>query len=149
MRMKALGWILLLSSLCSAQELSVRVLNAKNRRPLAKQSVTVQFLSEKPPSAPSPLRLQTDDRGEVGFALPNPIPATINVVVSLTSEHWNCGCWVMVETAKVLHNGVLGPLPSGDNTKNVETLRPEPGEVVILASPFTFWERLLYPLVKE
>jgi hypothetical protein len=146
--MKALCWILLLCTQCSAQELTVRVLNAKNRQPLPKQTVTVQYLNEKPPGASAPVTLKTDDHGEARFSVPSPLPATVNVMVSLTSEHWNCGCWVMAETAKVLHDGVAGPLPSV-NTKNVESFRPEPAEVVILASPFTFWQRLLYPLVKE
>lgn len=146
--MKALAWILLLSSLCPAQELIVRVLNAKNRNPLAKQTVTVQYLYEKPPSASSPVRLQTDNHGEARFPLPSSANVEVNVMVSLTSEHWNCGCWVMAESAKVLQYGVVGPTPSV-NTKDAESFKPGPGEVVILASPFTRWQRLLYPLVKE
>jgi len=146
--MKALCWILLLCTQCSAQALTVRVLNAKNRRPLAKQTVTVQYLNEKPPGASVPVTLKTDDHGEVRFTVPSPLPATVNVTVSLTSEHWNCGCWVMAEVAKVLHDGVVGPLPSVTTT-NVDSSKPEPAEVLILASPFTFWQRLLYPWVKE
>jgi len=146
--MKALCWILLLCTQCSAQELTVRVLNAKNRQPLAKQTVTVQYLNEKPPGASAPVTLKTDGHGEARFTVPSPLPATVNVMVHLTSEHWNCGCWVMAEAAKVLHDGVAGPLPSV-NTKNVKNFKPEPTEVVILASPFTFWQRLLYPLEKE
>jgi hypothetical protein len=65
--MKAFCWVFFLSSLCSAQELTVYVLNAKNRQPLAKQTVTVQYLNEKPPGALSPVSLQTDNRGEARF----------------------------------------------------------------------------------
>ena len=146
--MKALAWVLLLSSLCPAQELTVRVLNAKNRKPLAKETVTVQYLYKKPPSASAPLRLQTDNHGEARFPLPNSETSELNVMASLTSEHWNCGCWVMAESAKVMQYGVVGPTPTV-NTKNVEDFKSGPGEVVVLASPFTLWQRLLYPLVKE
>jgi len=146
--MKAFIWIILLSSVCFAQQLRVRVLNARNQQPLEKQTVTVQYLSEKPPSASSPLRLETDNRGEARFTLPNPVPTSVNIKVSLTSEHWHCGCWVMADTAQVLRNGVAQP-PSSKRAKKTETVRAEPGEVVILARPLTFGERLLYPFLKQ
>src|SRR3954469_2119208 len=82
--MKAFCWIFFLSSLCSAQELTVYVLNAKNRQPLAKQTVTVQYLNEKPPGALSPVSLQTDNRGEARFKVPSPLPRTVDVRVCPT-----------------------------------------------------------------
>ena len=146
--MKAFCWIFLLSSLCSAQELTVCVLNAKNRQPLAKQTVTVQYLNDKPPGALSPVSLQADNHGEARFSLPSPLPGTVDVKVALTSEHWHCACWVMVETGKALHDGFVQTAPSKSG-KTVEAITSKPGEVIIMARPFTFGEKLLYPFVKE
>ena len=146
--MKAFCWILLLSSLCPAQELTVRVLNAHNRAPLAKQTVTVQYLNERPAGASSPLSLQTDSHGEVRFSVPSPLPATVDVKVALTSEHWHCACWVMVEAGKVLREGVAQAAPSKSG-KAIKDITSQPGEVIIMARPFTFGETLLYPFVKD
>jgi hypothetical protein len=54
----------------------------------------------------------------------------------------------MAETAKLLRDGTVQPVQI-KNAKNTDTLKSEPGSVVILARPFTLGERLFYPFVKQ
>jgi hypothetical protein len=131
--MRALVWLIFVSSVCFAQELKVRVINGKDGQPLPKQAVTVQFVNETPVTASSPLRLETDANGEVRFGIPKPLPEHLHVRVALTSEYWHCGCCALRKGAKA----------------NDVPARTEPGEILIIARPFTFGERLLYPLVKQ
>ena len=147
--MRALLCVLCLSNVCFAQELTVRVINGNDGQPLAKQPVTVQFLNETPTAASSPLRLETDAKGEVRFAIPKPVPERLNVRVALTSEHWHCGCWVMAETAKVMQDGFTQTAQTKNAKASDSPAKTEPGEIIIIARPFTFGERLLYPFVKK
>lgn len=145
---RAFACAVTLSNLCCAETLKVRVVNAANGQALTKQSVTLQFLGENPTTVSSLMSLQTDQHGEVQFDVPHPIPAHLSVRVILASEHWNCGCWVMANTTDVLQHGLtqLPPAKHGESSKGA---RAGPGEIVIGARPFTFFERLLYPFEKE
>ena len=147
--MRALVWLIVVSSVCFAQELKVRVINGKDGQPLPKQAVTVQFLNDTPVTASSPLRLETDPNGEVRFGIPKPLPEHLNVRVALTSEYWHCGCWVMADTSKVVQEGITQPALSKGAKANDVPAKAEPGEILIIARPFTFGERLLYPFVKQ
>jgi hypothetical protein len=147
--MKVLVCVLFLSGACFAQELKVRVINSKNGQPLAKQAVTVQFLSDAPTVSSSPLRLETDANGEVRFSIPKPLPQALSVRVALTSEHWHCGCLVVADTAKVIEQGIRQPASTRNAKTSGSAARTEPGEITIAARPFTLGERLLYPLMKQ
>lgn len=139
------------TSICAAQNVTVRVVDATNLRPLQKQQVTVSFLYDT--NAPVPksydriLRLETDSSGEARFGLPAPAPEHISVVVGLTFENWRCGCGVLAATQDVIHVGVEGALP-GREQKTPALPTKAPGQILILARPLTFFERLLYPLLK-
>jgi hypothetical protein len=78
--------------------------------------------------------------------LPDPPPLHL-AAVRLTSEHWHCGCVVVGTTSDLLRKGSVGPEPSLH--AGGPSFPAGPGEIVILARPFTFRERLLYPLLKE
>ena len=141
----ALVWLMLLCGACFAQQIEVRVINANDRKPLTQETVLVQFLNPE-----SSLRLQTDRLGQVRFSLPNPIPAHVNVRVTLKSEYWHCGCWVMTDTSKVMQNGVMQLAPTKNGTASgFIAAPPDPGQILIFARPFTLGERLLYPFVKQ
>ena len=145
--LRVLVLMLWVCPVCFAQSVKVRVLDGKAGRGLPKLSISVQFLYEKPASASTPLRLETDANGEAQFSIPEPAPAHLFVVVALTSEHWRCGCGFMGDTQTVVDKGFLSTFPTA--AKPNTPVNSEPGYIVFVARPFTFVERLLYPLVKE
>src|SRR4029077_2336251 len=88
-RFLALSILLLLSPMCSAQVIRIRVINSNNGQPLAKQSVSVNLLYDNGEKAPAKyeanLRLETDTNGEARFLLPDPVPVHLAAQVSLAS----------------------------------------------------------------
>lgn len=138
--------LVLCSQCCFAQIVTVHIVNAKDGKPLSGQAVTVQFLYENPAHASSVLHLETDSNGTAQFHIPEPRPEHLNMKVALDSGHWHCACWVMTDTDAVLRKGVAQNAPSAKS--DASTPVPIPGQVLFAARPFTFLERLLYPLVK-
>jgi hypothetical protein len=130
----------------------VRVIDDTNGHPLPKQQVSISLLYEKGEKVPANydalLQLETDVNGEVQFRLPEPAPAHLAAQVRLTSEHWHCGCTALVDTQDLIQKGLVGPEPGHGSTRSTASVKAEPGEILFVARPFTFFERLLYPLVK-
>lgn len=146
------GFLLLaVAPTCLAQAITVRVVNADNGLPLKKQRVSVVLMYFKPESAPLKqnlnLSFETDLNGETHFGLPTPAPGHLSAVVTLTSEHWQCGCFMLVATETVIKQGVVGPIPA--TSRDAAHLKAIPGEILIVARPLSFFERLVYPFVKE
>jgi len=133
-----------------AQIVTIRVVNPKNSKPLQKRPVTVALLYEKGESVPQKydanLSLMTDVNGEVRFALPNPAPRHMSAHVSLP-EIWGC-CGVLAATEEVIRVGIVAPKDIGESAKSALPPKALPGEILFLARPPSFWERLLYPLEK-
>ena len=134
-----------------AQVIRIRVINVNNGHPVPRQSVSVGLAYAKSEKAPAMydanLRLETDANGEAQIRLPEPFPAHLVAQVRLTSEHWHCGCVALVATQDLIQKGIVqasGPESTGSATN----AKAEPGVILFLARPFTFLERLLYPLVK-
>ena len=94
------------------------------------------------------LNLQTGADGEVRFVLPLPAPAHISAQVRVAPAHWRCGCGVLVATEELIRDGVVGPLPADEGGKSVAAPKGARGEILFVARPLSFWERLLYPFVK-
>lgn len=144
--------VLLVSPSCFAQEVVVRVVNATNGQPLGMQHVSVSLLYEKGEETPARyeaiLNSETDAKGDAHFTLPEPAPRHISALVRLTSEHWICGCGVVASTEDVIQKGIVGVLPTGESKKSTAALKAAPGEILIVARPLSFFERLLYPFVK-
>jgi hypothetical protein len=146
--MRVLILVLLLCPVCFAQPVTVRVVSGKDGHPLPKQAVSVQFFYDKPAKVSPSLDFETDSNGEAQFDLPEPAPVHLNVRITLPSEHWHCACGFMGDTEMVVEKGVVQGTP--DKTKTpVAAPKVEAGHIVFVARPFTFVERLLYPLVKE
>jgi hypothetical protein len=132
--MRALIWVLLLSQAFYGQAVRVRVINGNDGQPLSKQVVLVEFLYDEPTKGSVPLHIKTDDNGEARFSLPEPLPEHVDVSLSLTSEDWHCVCWVMTETGKVLHKGIMeipptrvpnAPFPPANAERERTTFRIE------------------------
>lgn len=144
--------VLLIGPLCLAQVVTVRVVNTADGHPLQNQHVSVSLLNESGEKLPANYEanasLETDVNGEAHFTLPQPAPRHLSVLVRLTSEHWRCGCAVLAATGDVIQKGIVGPLPGGQSKKAATTLKAMPGEILFVARPLSFFERLLYPLEK-
>jgi hypothetical protein len=142
----------MLGPLCLAQVVAIRVINAADGRPLQKQRVSVSLLYEKGEKTPAKydanLSLETDANGEAQFTLPEPAPRHLSAQVRLTSEHWHCGCGVLAATGEVIQKGIVGPLPRAESKKSAPPVKADPGEILFVARPLSFFERLLYPFVK-
>jgi len=147
--MRALIGVLVLCQFSFAQAVKVRVVNGNNGDPLPKQAVSVQFLYEKPPKASPPLRIDTDANGEAQFRIPEPPPERLDVRLALTSGHWHCGCLVMAGTEDVISKGFVDAAPPNKAKASTAPANTEPGQIVFIVRPFTFFEKLLYPLVKQ
>ncbi len=146
-------FLLCFPSFCSAQLVTIRVIDTADGHPLQKQQISVSFLygsnEPKPTHYDATLHLATDRQGEAHLKLPEPPPPHLSAQVHLTSEQWRCGCGVLATTQDVIQKGIVGPSPGSESKKSVVAERAAPGEILILARPLTFFERLLYPLVKE
>ncbi len=140
-------------SFCLAQPVKIRVIDAHDGHPLGKQHVSLALLYEKgertQATPPPNLIGETDANGEVQFQIDEPFPSHFSVMVRMTSEYLNCGCWVLGDTKDLIQKGIIGPPPSARREKSDTPPRVAPGEVVVLTRPMSFFERLLYPLVKE
>jgi hypothetical protein len=143
--------LLWISPFCYGQAIRVRVINGKNGHPLPKQQVSVSLLYEgnetKPAKYDAIQHFDTDANGVAQFSLPEPAPAHLSVGVRLTSEHWHCGCAApaLVVTKELIQKGIVEGWELSSPSKPVTAA---PAEIVFVARPFTFFELLLYPLLK-
>jgi hypothetical protein len=137
---------------CSAQTATIRVVNADDGSPLQHQPVSVSLLYDKgqvpPAKYDANLNFQTDADGEVHFVLPAPAPEHISAQVRVAPSHWRCGCEVLVATEELIRDGVVGRSPAANGGKSAALVKAVPGEILFVARPLSFWERLLYPFVK-
>ena len=108
----------------------------------------MQFFSERPARVSSPLHIDTDANGVAQFNVPEST-SEIDVRLALASKHWHCACWVMADTQTVLHKGILQAPPTTAPNAPFPPANIEPGQIVIIARPFTAFEKLLYPLPKQ
>ena len=147
-------WLLVLLSAsprCVGQTIRIRIINGSNGHPLSKQQVSVSLLYEKTEKTPAKyealLHLETDTNGVAQFTLPDLVPAHLSAGAHLTSEHWHCGCAapLLVDTKDLIQNGIVA---GREFSSRATPVRAAPGEIIFVARPFTFFERLLYPLLK-
>jgi hypothetical protein len=151
---RRITWLLLLwiSPSCFGQVIKVRIINGKNGNPLPKQQIAVSLLYEegeqKPAKYDALLRDNTDAKGVAQFDLPAPSPAHLSVGARLASEYWHCGCDIpaLVVTKELIQKGIVVGRELGSPATSVKA---EPGEILFVARPLSFFERLFYPLLKD
>ena len=152
-----LGCLLLLAVApsCLAQEAKVRVINGTNGRPLPKLAVSISFLygkkydKEIPANYQASLNLETDENGEARFKFPQPPPVHFSAQVRVDWSHWYCGCAILGSTEDLVREGINGPLSESDEKKFAARYKAAPSEILFIFRPLSFFERLLYPLMKE
>ncbi len=152
--MRILFLLLSLAASCSAQEARIRVINGTNGHPLPNVAASVSFLYDKkydkeiPVSYSANLKLETDGNGEAHFRIPRPPPKHFIAQVTVDWSKWRCGCLVFVYADDLSSKGVVGPVATKD-AKEFALYKAAPGEILVIVSPLSFLELLLYPLMKE
>jgi hypothetical protein len=141
--------------ICLAQEVTVRVINAANRRPLQKQAISVSFLYDKkydkeiPAKYDAILNLETDVNGQAHFKFPEPPPVHFSAQVRVDWSRWMCGCVILGSTDDLVRKGIVGPVQTTESKKSAVPYVAVPGEILFVDRPLSFFERLLYPIMKE
>lgn len=141
-----------LGPVCLAQEMTVRVVNVANGRPLQKHPVSVSFFYDKqydksiPANRAKGLNLETDVNGEAHFRFPEPPPMHFSAELHLDSARWNCGCGIFGSTDDLITKGLVVATP--DFSKST-SLKPLPTQILFVERPLSFFERLIYPIMKE
>ncbi len=147
--------LLIVAPSCLAQEAKIRVINGANGRPLPKLAVSVSFLYDKkydkeiPANYDALLKLETDENGEARFRFPQPPPVHFSSQVRVDWSHWDCGCGILGSTEDLVREGINGPVRVKVEKKFAARYKAAPGEILFIFRPLSFFERLLYPLMKE
>lgn len=129
----------------SAQKITVKVVNGEDGQPLAGQEVNVSFID---PGSDS-VKTSTNAQGITEFELPPLRPVYIAVVIHLTSGLWHCGCRAAPKTEQVLGSGYTNTNAFDVRVSSVLSKKALSGEMIFFARPYTTWEKLLHPIVKE
>ena len=153
-RYLGLIFLLWLGPSCLAQAITIRVINADDHRPIGNQSVSVTLLYEKEETIPAKfdrnLDSKTDSNGEARFVLPEPPPAHVDVRVRIEPGRWHCSCLLLAITQDVMNKGTVNSAASADELRRSPDLaKAVPGEIRFIMRPASFFERLLYPLLKQ
>ena len=134
---------LLLSSVCFAQQVSIRVVNSSNGQPLPGWKVDVYFVNptQGKDAVKGSQHFQTDSDGMARFTLPQPIPEVLNVYVFPHTEKWYVGS-VKANTTAVLQKG-----SQSKGIKMHGKVMADPGQILILAKPITLWDKIVHTIL--
>lgn len=119
--------------------------------PLSNREASLQLLYDKGDPILAQyehtLLLRTDEHGEAHFNLPDPAPEHFEAWVGIGSEeHWWCACRMLGATKDVVQKGVVGPQP---RSLKPSSRTANPGEILFVARPWTLFDRIVAPLVRE
>jgi hypothetical protein len=142
--------VLWVAPACLAQAVTIRVINAADGHPLQKQQISVTFFYDKGEKRPAKyeatLSLETNVNGEAQFTFPEPAPAHLAAQVRIDWGRWKCGCGVLAATEDLIQKGIVES--AATPKKSPVPVKAVPGEILFVARPLSFFERLLYPFVK-
>ena len=140
-------------SMSIGQTLKVRLIDARTGRPLQNKKVEISYLYDKDQNTHgnlnNQLHFETNISGEAQFSLPMPAPSHLSVNVQLSSKEWRCGCTMLTSTEALILNGFVGPEPDHGSTSKAFPREVMPGLILFTARPTTFFEKLMYPIMKE
>jgi hypothetical protein len=128
----------LAAQVCTAQRISVRVLDARDATPLSNEKVGLRFPNENGMGSTS------GSDGVARFDLPHPSPASINAYIA-DENLYPCSSFVSVDLERILDTGLVLRTRPHDCKFSKAALRVQPtqGQLVMFMRPFKWWERLL------
>jgi hypothetical protein len=126
---------------------TIRVVNIRNGQPLPKQRISLSLFYEKEELRPEKydrtIRMETRINGEAQIRLPEPPPKHLYLFLKMSSKYWHYVFDIDICTQELIQHGKVGPLP---DTKTASVpVEAAPGEVIFIARPYTFIERLFSP----
>jgi hypothetical protein len=140
---------------CSAQTVTVRIINAADDKPVAAQKILISGIKgngDTPDEARQKLiakhtspdvTLVTDAQGRVQFDLPSVPPANFYVRAVLRAPVWDCSCLVTVPTEELFRKGLW--VGSHDD----DSIRLQPGEILFRIHPTAMWVRVFWPFLVD
>lgn len=150
-------FILLASTRCAAQDISVRLLDARNGRPYAHRFVVLEFRRARTPvveqiSGFPPVKAETNNDGTASFHVPDGSPGFVEVLPK--DNLYLCSDLLPVELRVIITTGVVSHCDRASRchckvASSISTLAPTPTQFVLLARPRTLWERLVHRLFPE
>ena len=141
-------WLLFLAqtSICSAQDFSVRLIDVGNGRPFPNQTVTIQYRKTAEGSLDfETFAIKTDVNGTVTFQLP-PTPQKVSVTAY---DLYPCYSLLPNDTRQLKEFGLTSHCSKPSQgcrckfSNQANQVKARPGEVVLLARPMTHWEKFL------
>jgi len=132
---------------CSAQEVTVLLLDARNGHPLANQTVSVQFHVSQIADL-RVLEVKTGSEGTTTFHLPQPTPPKISVS-AVSPNLYRCSGPLPFNAQQVIAEGLVSRCSKPIQQcrckfgEQVLQLHGRPGELVLLARPMPWWERFI------
>lgn len=150
---QAIAWVALLFLVfplgASAQDITMRLIDAKSGKPLRKVPVTMfawngpsTFPPDNVPKGEVVMHGTTDKEGRAVFHLPQPTPEHIGFSVGTPWDF--AGCWRLRDLSPetVLRSGVVAHYNVSQCGKSSVQVSANPGEVVILEKKLTLWEKM-------
>lgn len=133
-------------SICPAQDFSVRLINVRNGRPFPNHTVTIQYRKTVEQSLDfETLTVKTNENGSAIFHLPMPLPRKVSVT---TFDLYPCYDLQPTDTQQLGELGVASHCSKPSQgcrckfSKRASQIKARPGEIVLLARPLTFREKL-------
>lgn len=135
--------LLLGFSICSAQEFSVRLIDARNGQPLPNKALTITFTENE--RALKGFTVRTDVNGNANFHLPTPLPP--NVLVR-NYDLYPCYQLTAANTQDLQQSGLVSRYSQQEQacrfnfSKEASEIKAKPCQIILLARPETLWEKI-------
>lgn len=146
-------FMLCVTPLSFAQTITIRAVDVTSGHSLKQYRATIWLLYTKQDASSTKqvpeLEIQSDSSGIIRFSLPEQVPQRLFIRLILKEGHWRCGSVEFADSQELIQKGIVGLSPSPKSNKTDVVVKAMPVEIVFLARPMTFFERLLYPLVKS
>jgi hypothetical protein len=124
----------ILSAIGTAQEISIRLVDFRNGKPLRGQMVNVVY-ADSDHRVQTLFSLRTNDEGVAQFTIPSPAPVDFR----FSTSAWLCGAGRSSFRPDDLK--IHGAVQQGECKlgKSVTQLQVKPGEVILFARPVPWW----------
>jgi hypothetical protein len=132
-------------TVCWAQDVSVRLIDVRSGHPILGRPVTIQYKKSVGPTFETETVI-TDSHGEAIVQLPNPAPKDISIVAY---GLYPCYNFQPIETRLLIESGAAPHCVKPSQAchckfnKQVNDIKAKPGQMILLARPFTGWEKFL------
>jgi hypothetical protein len=127
-----------LSAIGMAQEITVRLVDFRNGKPLRERMVDVMY-ADSDHRVQTLLSLKTNDEGVAQFTVPSPPPADLWFSGHAASSPWLCGAGMSSFRPDELN--MHGAVQRGECKLGKSVTQPQvkPGEVILFARPVPWW----------